>query len=78
MSQFSSSAVSLSLQKLYEGFGDYGLISYPRTDSTRLSQTFLEKGKNLLLKILAKIILQKQLKVLLVTKMPTKRLDQQI
>ncbi|AJR12105.1 DNA topoisomerase 1 [Mesomycoplasma dispar] len=50
MSQFSSSAVSLSLQKLYEGFGDYGLISYPRTDSTRLSQTFLEKGKEFIVK----------------------------
>lgn len=31
------------LQKLYEGFDDGGLISYPRTDSTRLSNTFVAK-----------------------------------
>ena len=32
-------------QRLYEGYGDGGLISYPRTDSTRLSKTFLEHAK---------------------------------
>lgn len=50
MSQYSSASVSNALQKLYEGYGDYGLISYPRTDSTRLSQTFIEKGKEFIIK----------------------------
>ncbi|MXR12468.1 type I DNA topoisomerase [Mesomycoplasma flocculare] len=50
MAQFPSSLVANALQKLYEGFGDYGLISYPRTDSTRLSQTFIEKAKEFISK----------------------------
>ncbi len=37
----SSKATQSALQRLYEGFGDGGLISYPRTDSTRLSLPFL-------------------------------------
>lgn len=37
----SSKNVKRSLQSLYEGYGDGGLISYPRTDSTRLSDTFV-------------------------------------
>ena len=41
----SSKAVQSAAQKLYEGFGDGGLISYPRTDSTRLSETFLVKAR---------------------------------
>lgn len=37
----SSKVVQTAAQRLYEGYGDGGLISYPRTDSTRLSETFL-------------------------------------
>ncbi|MGY6171957.1 type I DNA topoisomerase [Candidatus Mycoplasma pogonae] len=40
-----ASTVQSALQKLYEGFGEGGLISYPRTDSTRLSTTFIDQGK---------------------------------
>lgn len=40
-----ASTVQSSMQKLYEGFGDGGLISYPRTDSTRLSNSFITKAK---------------------------------
>ncbi|WP_429992908.1 DNA topoisomerase, partial [Mycoplasmopsis bovis] len=45
-SPFSSSITQASLQRLFEGFGDGGLISYPRTDSTRLSHTFVNATKN--------------------------------
>ncbi|WNM13288.1 type I DNA topoisomerase [Mesomycoplasma ovipneumoniae] len=62
MSQYSSSSVSLSLQKLYEGFGDHGLISYPRTDSTRLSETFLEKGRDFISKNFGKNYIAKSIK----------------
>ena len=41
----SSKAVQLAAQRLYEGFGDGGLISYPRTDSTRLSENFLVRAR---------------------------------
>lgn len=41
----SSKQVQYALQKLYEGFGGGGLISYPRTDSTRLSENFLIKAR---------------------------------
>lgn len=41
----SSKAVQSAAQRLYEGFGDGGLISYPRTDSTRLSETFLKTAR---------------------------------
>ncbi|MCK5866826.1 MAG: type I DNA topoisomerase [Mycoplasmataceae bacterium] len=37
----SSKAIQSSAQRLYEGYGEGGLISYPRTDSTRLSNTFV-------------------------------------
>lgn len=40
----SSKAVQRAAQNLYEGYGDGGLISYPRTDSTRLSSTFVTKA----------------------------------
>lgn len=45
MLQLSSSSIKRAAQKLYEGYGDGGLISYPRTDSTRLSDTFVESAK---------------------------------
>lgn len=41
----SAKAVQSSAQRLYEGYGDGGLISYPRTDSTRLSDTFVKQAK---------------------------------
>lgn len=43
---YSSTTTQRILQKLFEGFGDSeGLISYPRTDSTRLSATFLARAR---------------------------------
>lgn len=41
----SSKSVQSAAQRLYEGFGDGGLISYPRTDSTRLSESFLVNAR---------------------------------
>ena len=41
----SSRAIQFASQRLYEGYGDGGLISYPRTDSTRLSLTFVSNAK---------------------------------
>jgi len=41
----SSKSVQRAAQKLYEGYGDGGLITYPRTDSTRLSASFVKKAK---------------------------------
>lgn len=43
--EMSSKAVQIAAQKLYEGFGDGGLISYPRTDSSRLSETFVKSAR---------------------------------
>ncbi len=40
----SSKQIQMAAQKLYEGFGDGGLISYPRTDSTRMSNTFVKNS----------------------------------
>lgn len=46
-SPYSATNTSRIMQNLFEGFGDSsGLISYPRTDSTRLSTTFLAKAKS--------------------------------
>ena len=42
----SSKAVQSAAQRLYEGFGEGGLISYPRTDSTRLSENFLVRARS--------------------------------
>ncbi|TPR54105.1 type I DNA topoisomerase [Metamycoplasma neophronis] len=39
--KYSSSIVQISAQKLFEA----GLISYPRTDSTRMSDSFVQKAK---------------------------------
>lgn len=46
----SSKAVQSAAQRLYEGYGDGGLISYPRTDSTRLSETFLLSAREFVTK----------------------------
>ncbi|ADE19475.1 type I DNA topoisomerase [Mycoplasma crocodyli] len=48
-SQYNSSITQSAAQKLYEGYGDGGLISYPRTDSTRLSQTFIDNARKYVL-----------------------------
>lgn len=46
-SGMSSKNVTRILQELYEGLDDNGgLISYPRTDSTRLSETFINQAKS--------------------------------
>lgn len=42
----SSDTVQRAAQRLYEGFGDGGLISYPRTDSTRYSHSFVVKAQS--------------------------------
>ncbi|MBU4690698.1 type I DNA topoisomerase [Mycoplasma sp. ES3157-GEN-MYC] len=44
-SPFSSQSTQRAAQNLYEGYGDGGLISYPRTDSTRLSQYFIDNAR---------------------------------
>ena len=41
----SAASVQSVAQRLYEGFDDGGLISYPRTDSTRLSTTFVSAAQ---------------------------------
>ncbi|CAM9132929.1 type I DNA topoisomerase [Mycoplasma todarodis] len=41
----SSRQIQSAAQRLYEGFGDGGLISYPRTDSTRMSATFVKQAQ---------------------------------
>ncbi|AAT27568.1 type I DNA topoisomerase [[Mycoplasma] mobile] len=43
--QGSSNVIQSAMQRLYEGYDEGGLISYPRTDSTRLSQTFINESK---------------------------------
>ncbi|QBF34516.1 type I DNA topoisomerase [Mycoplasmopsis phocirhinis] len=48
-SPFSSQATQRAAQNLYEGYGDGGLISYPRTDSTRLSQHFIDNARQYIL-----------------------------
>ncbi|BAH69613.1 hypothetical protein MBIO_0348 [Mycoplasmopsis fermentans PG18] len=45
-SPLTSKQTQIAAQKLYEGYGDGGLISYPRTDSTRLSQHFLNIARS--------------------------------
>ncbi|WP_236630686.1 type I DNA topoisomerase [Mycoplasma sp. ATU-Cv-508] len=41
----SSKVAQRSAQRLYEGYGDGGLITYPRTDSTRMANYFVENAK---------------------------------
>lgn len=48
--KYSSQVVQSSAQKLFEE----GIISYPRTDSTRLSATFIEKAKKYIEKVYGK------------------------
>ena len=43
--KISSKAIQSASQRLYEGYGEGGLISYPRTDSTRLSDIFVKTSK---------------------------------
>ena len=48
--KYSAQVVQSSAQKLFEE----GIISYPRTDSTRLSATFIEKAKKYIEKVYGK------------------------
>ncbi|VEU75914.1 type I DNA topoisomerase [Mycoplasmopsis columboralis] len=45
-SPYSAQSTQFIAQKLYEGYGEGGLISYPRTDSTRLSQSFVDAAQS--------------------------------
>ncbi|MGZ9762496.1 type I DNA topoisomerase [Mycoplasma sp. 394] len=45
-SPFSAATTQAIVQRLYEGFGDGGLISYPRTDSTRMSASFVSNAQS--------------------------------
>ena len=59
----SASSIQNVAQRLYEGYGEKGgLISYPRTDSTRFSNTFLKLGKKYILKNYGKEYLLKNVK----------------
>ena len=58
----SSKATQAAAQRLYEGYGDGGLISYPRTDSTRLSASFLESARAYISKIWGKEYLAEDIK----------------
>ncbi|WP_371246815.1 type I DNA topoisomerase [Mycoplasmopsis agassizii] len=49
-SKLSARSSQSSAQRLFEGYGDEGLITYPRTDSTVLSQTFLNDAKKYITK----------------------------
>ncbi|WP_036464620.1 type I DNA topoisomerase [Mycoplasmopsis sturni] len=44
-SPYNAKNTQVIAQKLYEGYGEGGLISYPRTDSTRLSQSFIDEAQ---------------------------------
>ncbi len=46
----SSRQIQSAAQKLYEGYGEGGLISYPRTDSTRMSMSFIKPAQEYLRK----------------------------
>jgi DNA topoisomerase-1 len=58
----SSKATQSALQRLYEGFGDGGLISYPRTDSTRLSLPFLIGAQSYIKKVFGPEYVSKTIK----------------
>lgn len=47
-SGLSAQTTSMALQRLYEGYGRGGLISYPRTDATWLSANFVSKAQSYL------------------------------
>lgn len=44
-SPLSAKATQQALQNLFEGYGEHGLITYPRTDSTRIAPEFIEVSK---------------------------------
>lgn len=81
---FKARKTMMLAQQLYEGIdlkrqGTVGLITYMRTDSTRISQTAKDEGNNILKISMVKIIfLIELLRVNRVTKMPTKQFDQQV
>lgn len=46
VSGYSATVTSAALQKLYEGYGEGGIITYPRTDATWLSKSFVKTAQN--------------------------------
>lgn len=60
--KMSSNSVKNSLQNLYEGYGDGGLISYPRTDSTRLSDDFILHARAYIFKTFGKEYINEKIK----------------
>ena len=82
--KFSTSKTSSIAQSLYEGIsvnGEHvGLITYIRTDSTRLSPTYVARAENILKKFLANNMLarSKKVKIACLHKMRMKLLDQQV
>ena len=58
----SAKAIQNAAQRLYEGYGQGGVISYPRTDSTRFSNTFLNIAKTYILKNYGKEYLLEKVK----------------
>ncbi len=58
----SSRQIQSAAQKLYEGYGDGGLISYPRTDSTRMSLGFIKTAQTYLLEKFGEEYIAKDIK----------------
>lgn len=58
----SAANVQRAAQNLYEGYGDGGLISYPRTDSTRLSDTFVVAAQKYIIETYGDKYLAKEIK----------------
>ncbi|MBU4693072.1 type I DNA topoisomerase [Mycoplasma sp. CSL7491-lung] len=61
-SPLSSSSTQSAAQNLYEGYGDGGLISYPRTDSSRMSQTFVNEAHKFIAKKWGKDYIAEEIK----------------
>ena len=81
---FKARKTMMLAQQLYEGIdlkrqGTVGLITYMRTDSTRISQTAKDEAKQYIEDKYGKDYLSNRTaRVNRVTKMPTKQFDQQV
>ena len=58
----SARSIQSAAQRLYEGYGEGGLITYPRTDSTRLSSGFVKKAQEFILKRFGNDYLAREIK----------------